>query len=82
MGASAESSMLEPETNAPAAMMTLSLYPGMSQGSGVKNESTGDAAWTASQKAQILSALPSVIAWIMSYLGSVALGVALNPSLS
>ena len=45
MGPSADSSMEEPDTNAPAAMMTCASYPGISQGSGVTWLSTGAAAW-------------------------------------
>ena len=43
MGPSAESSIEEPETNAPAAMMTFESYPGISQGSGFTKLSTGAA---------------------------------------
>ena len=42
IGASQESSMDEPCVKAPAAIITLSVYPGMSHGSGIELESTGE----------------------------------------
>ena len=41
-GASAESSIDDPEINPPVAIITLWLYPGIFQGSGVTNESIGE----------------------------------------
>ena len=68
MGPSADNSMDEPDTNAPAAIITGASYPGISQGIGVTCESMGAAAWIPLQKASTASALPKVIAWIISCL--------------
>ncbi len=82
MGASAESSMEEPDTNAPAAMMTWASYPGMSQGSGVTWLSTGAAAWMPWQKAMTASGEPKVTAWMMSCLLSLPFGTTAQPRFS
>lgn len=67
-GASAESSMLAPIVNAPAAIMTLLSYPGISHGSGVAIESTGEPFCIPLQNAQRASGVPSFIAAIISVL--------------
>ena len=82
MGASAESSMEEPATKAPAAIMTWESYPGMSAGCGATWLSTGAAAWMPLQKASTPSAVPNVTAWMISCLGSPPPGNTPNPSFS
>ena len=62
MGPSAESSIDDPDTKAPAAIITGASYPGISQGIGVTWESIGAAACIPLQKASTASALPKVIA--------------------
>ncbi len=62
MGPSADSSMEEPDTKAPAAMITWESYPGISHGSGVTWLSTGAPAWIPLQKAITASGLPKVMA--------------------
>ena len=58
MGPSAESSSDDPCVNAPAAMTTGSLYPGVWQGSQETKESTGDPIWSPRQNATMISGLP------------------------
>ena len=65
MGASALSSMEDPWTKAPAAIITGESYPGMSHGSGVTKLSTGAAAWIPWQKAMTPSGVPKVMDWII-----------------
>ena len=60
---------------APAAMMTLLSYPGMSHGSGVTKESTGAPFCTPSQKAIRAFGSRRQMAWMMSARGSLLLGV-------
>jgi hypothetical protein len=51
MGPSALSSMEDPDTKAPAAMMTSLSYPGIGAGYASTKLSTGDEAWIPWQKA-------------------------------
>ena len=62
IGPSALNSMEEPDTKAPAAMITLLSYPGISHGSGVTKLSIGAAFWMPSQKAMTPSGVPKVTA--------------------
>ncbi len=68
MGPSALSSMEDPCTKAPAAMITSLPYPGIAHGIGVTKESTGAAAWMPLQNAMTPSGFPKVTAWMMSCL--------------
>ena len=82
MGASALSSMEEPEINAPAAMITSQSYPGIAHGSGVTWLSTGAAAWMPLQNSITCSGWLKTTAWIISWRLSVALGTHSKPSFS
>jgi hypothetical protein len=66
MGASAVSSIDDPCTKVPPAMITLSWYPGKLLATGMARESTGDAFWIPWQKAFTPSGSLSLIACTIS----------------
>lgn len=82
IGPSHESSIDEPWTKLPLAIITLSWYPGMSYGVGIAVLSIAEPAWMPWQNFICFSASPNSIVWTMSALGSSVVGSTLYPKVS